>query len=58
MMASQKVRPAALPYFFRISTYAMYVFTPEKILRLAGQNFCLAILQFFTSEPLLSGEHL
>jgi hypothetical protein len=43
-MASQKFRPAALQRFFRTSTYLMYAFTPEKPLRLAGRNFCLAIL--------------
>jgi len=42
-MASQKFRPAVLQLFFKISTYSMYVFTPEKQLRLAGRNFCLAI---------------
>jgi hypothetical protein len=44
LMASQKVRPAALLRFFRTSTYLMYAFTPEKPPRLAGRNFCLAIL--------------
>lgn len=42
-MASQKVRPAVLPFFFRTLTYMMYAFTPEKLRRLAGRNFCLAI---------------
>jgi len=41
-MASQKVRPTALQHFFKTSTYHMYVFTPEKLLSLVGQNFCLA----------------
>ena len=27
----------------------MYVFTPEKFLCLAGQNFCLALLLVFAS---------
>jgi len=30
MMASQKVRPSAFRRFFRISTYLMYAFAPEK----------------------------
>jgi hypothetical protein len=29
-MASQKFRPTALGRFFRISTYLMYAFAPEK----------------------------
>ena len=33
-----------LQLFFRISTYIMYVFTPEKQLRLVRRNFCLAIV--------------
>ena len=41
-MASQKVRPPVLQSFFRISTYLMYAFTPEKKLRLGGRNFCLS----------------
>jgi hypothetical protein len=44
MMASQKVRPAALRRFFRTSAYLMYAFAPEKPPSLAGRNFCLAIL--------------
>jgi hypothetical protein len=43
-MASQKVRPTALRYFFRTSTYEMYAFAPEKTPGLVGRNFCLAIL--------------
>jgi hypothetical protein len=44
LMASQKIRPAALRRFFRTSTYLMYAFAPEKPPGLAGRNFCLAIL--------------
>jgi len=44
MMASQKVRPAALRRFFRTSTYLMYAFAPEKSPSLAGRNFYLAII--------------
>jgi len=43
-MASQKVRPAVLSQFFMTSTCSMQAFTHEKPLRLAGRNFCLAIL--------------
>lgn len=57
-MASQKVRPAALPHFFRISTYTVYGFTPEKALRLAGRNFCLAIFRSFVAPPTFSSEQL
>ena len=45
-MALQKVRPTVLSLFFRTLTYMMYAFTPEKLRRLAGQNFCLAISHF------------
>ena len=58
MMASQKVRPAALPCFFWISTYSMYVFALEKARRLAGQNFCLTISRSFVRLPMLSSERL
>jgi len=43
MMALQKVRPTALQHFFKTSTYNTHVFVLEKILRLVGRNFCLAI---------------
>jgi hypothetical protein len=43
MMALQKIRPTALQRFFRTLTYCVYVFSPEKTLRLVGRNFCLAI---------------
>ena len=43
-MVSQKNRPTVLQLFFRISTYIMYAFTPEKRLRLVGRTFSLAIL--------------
>jgi len=43
LMASQKVRPTALWRFFRISTYWMYAFAPEKPPSLVGRNFCLAM---------------
>ncbi len=46
MMASQKVRSTALQQFFETSTYNMYAFTLEKLLRLVVRNFCLAILFF------------
>jgi hypothetical protein len=56
-MASQKVRPAALRRFFRISTYLMYAFAPEKPPSLAGRNFCLAIVRVFpTPSKMLSQE--
>jgi hypothetical protein len=42
-MASQKFRPTALWRFFRISTYWMYAFAPEKPPSLVGRNFCLAM---------------
>lgn len=42
-MASQKVQPPVLQLFFRISTYNMYAFTPEKQLRLVGRFFRLTI---------------
>ncbi len=35
-MASQNVRPAVLQYLFQDLDILMYVFTPEKMLRLAG----------------------
>jgi hypothetical protein len=43
LMASQKVRPTELRRFFRISTYLMYAFAPEKTPSLVGRNFCFAI---------------
>jgi hypothetical protein len=42
-MALQKVRPTALRYFSRTSTYTMYAFAPEKTPSLVGRNFCLAM---------------
>ncbi|MFK5926713.1 MAG: hypothetical protein QM483_08795 [Desulfuromusa sp.] len=52
-MASQKIRPPVLQQFFRISTYFMYAFTPEKQLRLGGRFFFLAI--FICFVPALLG---
>jgi len=46
MMASQKVRPPALRWFFRTSTCLMQACAPEKPPSLGGQNFCLAIQLF------------
>jgi len=43
MMALQNVRPTVLPPFFKTSTYFMYAFVLEKMRRLVGRNFCLAI---------------
>jgi hypothetical protein len=53
-MASQKVRPAVLQQFFRTSTYDMYAFIPEKLLRLVGRNFCLAIWRAFSKDQIFS----
>jgi hypothetical protein len=47
LMASTKFRPTALQWFFRISTYNLYAFTPEKPLSLVERNFCLTILKDF-----------
>jgi hypothetical protein len=53
-MASQKVRPAALRRFFRISTLWIYDINPEKPPSLAGRNFCLAIVRVFAKASLLN----
>ena len=49
-MALQKVRLTVLQRFLRISTYNVYVFTPENPLRLVRRNFCLAIISKFIKE--------
>lgn len=60
-MASQKVCPTVLLQSFRTLTYMMYAFTPEKLRRLAGQNFYLAISNFsqkkIVSVSKLSNQH-
>jgi len=48
-MALLKVSPAALKQFFSPSIYDLYYFEPEKPLRLAYENFNLAILRFIKS---------
>ncbi|MCF6266492.1 MAG: hypothetical protein L3J57_08110, partial [Desulfuromusa sp.] len=41
-MASQKICTTALPQFFSTSTYDMFAFALEKLLRLVERIFCLA----------------
>jgi hypothetical protein len=53
VMAKQKVRPTALQWFFRTSTYNLYAFTPEKPLSLVERNFYLAISRAFASASTL-----
>ena len=59
-MVLKKVRPTVLSLFFRTLKYMMYAFTPEKLRRLAGQNFCLAFAYFLqkkiASESKLSNQ--
>jgi len=43
-MASQKQSSPGVAVVFQDLDIRMYAFTPEKLLRLGGQDFCLAII--------------
>jgi hypothetical protein len=46
-MALQKNSPCCVAALFQDFDILMYAFSPEKLLRLVGRAFCLAIIQVF-----------